>query len=80
MRSPQSGSACEPTGDKHAQTLRSASESRLAAARALMLSIAPPKGHELPEELFLRYLLSVTSANDRPPPSRGAQEAPQGRC
>lgn len=32
-----------------------------------MLSIISLKGHESQEELFLRYLLSLTSRNDFPP-------------
>lgn len=39
------------TGDKALAT----GKSRLADARRVMLSIVSPKGHELQQELFLRY-------------------------
>lgn len=67
----------EQTGHKHRKTRSSRSPGRavwLTRFFSLTLLILSAKGHELQEELFLRYLLSPTSSNDFPTSGRWVQE------
>lgn len=58
--------AHEQTEHKHCKDKKLTPPGRLAEALVFNAIDQIPKGHESQEELFLRYLLSLTSCNDFP--------------